>query len=430
MSPLNLNTFKLDDFKRHISIAEFINFRSDLNFVIKKEGRYVKAYIPYKDSNGKFVYHNNKPVKERSIIISRVMSKHSVPYEYEMYWDMNAFNKDGGGSIVDFINEFVLRTRPGESIPFREVIGVMKQYMENSKFVPLEETSFDKFSGFGKQTSRQKKTDPKSIEYMIPTLTTFDYLKSRGIDSSVLSSSLFLGYYGSYKDRPAFLLSDINNKKQTLQWIDFDSKTNSHSGKYFLEGLDRRGAMYQSNFLPDTNTLCIIESPEKAMAHYQLFSADMKNQKVRPQYLSSCGSFTHHDAEFVKQRASSKNINRFILAFDNDLSGHNSTLHTFLELNGIDSNKASVHPSEKPGNFTFKFPAEAQHIFNQSLLNHPQQQKDKVFIMFDDKPERFFKLLETNMIRIHLSVTKDFLDDLNAGNKLPYRFKHDSSLSM
>lgn len=431
MGNINTGGWRIEDFKKAISIAEYLKFRKDLGFRLTRQGKHIKAFIPALDKDGNVMKQGGKIVKNKSILIARIKTRFKNTGEtadIDVYWDMNHMEWEKPKTIVDLIKEEVLGVHQGPG-DFKQIIGAMKQYINHPSYVPFEETQFDNL--VPAKTGTHRSVKELDVEYMYATPKTHDYLRNRGIPYDTLSSPAFMGCYGTHKDLPAFLLTSINNKKRTLQYVDYNSKTKEHSGKYFLSGFPRKGAMHQSNFLPDTNCLAILESPEKSMAHYTLFRQDMNGQKIRPQYLSSCGGFTQNDIQFVKQRAEDKNINRFILSFDNDIAGYHSTVKLFLELNNVDSKKVEVVKTHEPGEYMFRLPLEAQNVVNQQLKNdHRFGVGGTHFLSFIGKPETFFKLLQTDNIRIHQSITKDFLDDLNAGHKLPFRFKDDRNQNL
>jgi|GEM_PF-4242951 len=422
---------KIEDYKEQISIIEFIQFRKDLDFVLTRDWKHVKAYIPQRDNDGKIVYNGTSPVKKEHILIARIDANHhkrtKVPGNEnlpvvinEVYFTVSDFDKSKPKSIIDFINDFVLRNN--DKINFGHVIGVMEQYMKHKDFVALVNSSIDLKESKPSNGSNQSK--PKKIKLDLPSENTFNYLKSRGIKSETYLSPMFIGTYGSIKsedtfnkDRPAFPLFNEDGKIHTIQSIDFNGTT--HNGKYMLKDIPRNSSLYQSNFIPkETNTIVMIESPEKAMAHYQLFKDELNSQRIRPFYNSSCGQFTANDLDVIRRHAAYKNIDNYIICFDNDKAGHVYTINTLLTLNYVlPSIKELTVNSE---NIHLVLGKNTEDIMKQKGINYKVEND---LIIINDKTQNLFKKLQPDNVRVHSSITSDFLDDLNSNLKLPFQFK-------
>ena len=394
-------------------------------FIIKRHGKFAKAFIPLRDENGQIVYENKHSVKKESLMVSRIEKPNGE--QHEIYFESNDFEKGKSKTIIDFISTYVLKE---EKIDFRKVTGILYQYMNNSEFVSIENSSFDLASN--KSTETQKGPS-KKIVFDLPSKNTFSYLKSRGIDLNISLDDKFIGTYGSYTnvenekmqivDMPAFILTKNNKKKQTLQWIDF--KNGKHTGKYFVSDVKRESAFYRSNFEKNTNTICLIENPEKAMAHYQLFKKELNEQKVNVSYLSSCGNLTLEDLKAVKELSVDKEINKFILAFDNDLAGKKYTLNTVIFLAGIEG---TLKHNVESNVFSFKSNPENENKLCEFL------QKNKLNFSFikgeitiNEPFEKLITKFQSDSIKIHTSITKDFLDDMNENKKLPFHFKSNTN---
>jgi hypothetical protein len=421
----------IEYFKNSISIIEFMKTRPDLGFTFKREGKYVKAYIPIEDSSGNPVYsESNKSLKKEHIIICRIEKNNN---KQEVYFDVNNFDKSRPKSIIDFVSEYVFRS---QNVDFKKVLGTLKQYEESNKFIHIDNSSVDIITQ-NNDINKPKNTISK-YSYDFPNEKTFQYLKGRGIDKSVLSSPIFIGTYGSYTDpekgisgAPAFPLT-LKNKRVTLQYINYNSQTKSHSSKLFLKDIDRDAALYRSNYLKENNTVILIESPEKAMAHYQLYSNEMKQNKVSPLYLSSCGQITKKDLNEVLDYSEDKSINKFILAFDNDDAGNKYTLNTLLHFN-FENLKIDSTSIKTENNSFYKIILTIENKVNlNSLKNHLESKKIKHDtndnnIVISGNYNDLIKQLKNPNILIHESITCDFLDDLNSGNKLPFNFNNNAN---
>lgn len=416
----------LDEIKEKVSILEFIKFRSDLGFIIKRDGKNAKAFVPSRDENGNIEYENSHSVKKENLIVSRLNKPNGA--QYEVYFETNNFDKGKSKSIIDFVSEFVLKE---SKIDFKKVTGVLYQYMNDKNFISIDNSSFDIISNNKPKSDVLNNTPAKKFDFKLPTKNTFDYLKGRGIEMKTLISSKFIGTYGSYNnseanitDKPAFVLTKNNKKKQTLQWVDY--KDGKHTGKYFVKDINRDSSLFRTNFEKNNNTIILIECPEKAMAHYQLFQNELKNQNLNPVYLSSCGQITKNDLDSIKEFSNEKNINKYVLAFDNDIPGQTYTLNTILYLNGIEGS-IKYFPEQKK--FGFSSNPENENKFCSFLQN---QRIGFSFsngkILLDLSFELFIKCLDKfklnpgNNIVVHNSISKDFLDDLKEGKKLPFNF--------
>lgn len=416
----------LDEIKEKVSILEFIKFRNDLGFIIKRDGKNAKAFVPSRDENGQIQYENKHSIKKENLIVSRLTKPNGA--QYEVYFETNNFDKGKSKSIIDFVSEFVLKE---SRIDFKKVTGVLYQYMNDKNFVSIDNSSFDLISNNKPKSDLNNNAISKKINFELPTKTTLQYLKGRGLDSKILMSSKFIGTYGSYNDsesniidKPAFILTKNNKKKQTLQWIDY--KNGKHTGKYFVKDVNRDSSLFRSNYEKNNNTIVLIECPEKAMAHFQQFEKELKNQNVDPIYLSSCGQITKNDLDSIREFSNEKNINNYVLAFDNDIPGQTYTLNTILYLNGIEGS-VKYYPDQKK--FGFNSNPENENKFCSFLQNQRigfgfsngkivVNLSFELFIKCLDK----FKFNSKNNIIVHNSITKDFLDDLNEGKKLPFNF--------
>lgn len=406
----------LDYYKSQISIIEFIKYKKDLDFELQKKGKQVLAFR---------VSKNNPEIKLDQIAIYR-LEKKSTNSLYEVFYYKDNINSKTPGSIIDFVNTFVLGNK--DQIDFKQIVGVLKDYMSSKEFVNIENSYELNLSN--KPSEAIKETKAKDY-FTLPSSNVFSYLSQRGINTKTYLNNLFIGTYGSFNnprnssqhDLPAFALKH-KNKLHTLQWINYKNgrvvKLDDNY-KFFLKDIKRSGSLYSTNFMPShksnsTNTSIIIESPEKAMAHYQLFEDDFLSSGVRPQYNSSCGNITKNDLLQVVEFNSEKNIKNYVLAFDNDQAGKLYTLNSILIID--DQLKSTFQYRNKE--LFLKFSPENQtylnnHSIEYNLLNSEFKIKTPIDLIIK-------KIVPKNII-IHTSISKDFLDDLNSSKKLPFKFK-------
>lgn len=416
----------IDEIKQKVSIIEFIKFRKDLDFTFKREGQYLKAYVPVRDKENNIQVQNDKVLKKEHIIICRLdklaEDKETVIGKHEVYYEVGNMDVKKPKSIIDFVSEFVLREN---KIDFTKVMGVLYRYMNNPSFVHIDESKIDLIA---KNKIKQSNEKSKKIVFDLPSKNTFDYLKGRGLETKTLLDDKFIGTYGSYTipekgiaDRPAFSLISKDNKLQTVQWVDYSNGTRGELGKRFVEGVKRENALYKTNYHIENNVICLLESPEKAMAHYQLFQNNLKEQNNNPLYLSSCGTITKNDLITVEDLAKNKNFNKYILAFDNDERGNVFTINTIFHLNKIDSYATLGEDSNGKRGFIIKSEDsnKTQEFLNSKKINF-KTENNTLFIL--DDFEKISKKLTSPTMVIHTSITKDFLDDLQDNKKLPFNF--------
>lgn len=411
----------LDYYKEHISIVEFIKFRKNLEFVLVREGKVIKAFRHVKDKEGNPIKHNGKYSKKDKLIISQYTNpKTGVTKEVFFYREEDP-QLTTPKSIIDFVQDFIFQGKP---LDFRRITGVLKQYMDHPEFKHREQTEM--FTVTAKEPKESSATKKAKLKLGQPTLETFDYLKSRGITRETYNHPIFIGTYGSHLDqkdtfnliRPAFALIDEDNKLHTLQTIDFNGT--HHRGKYLLSNISRDGALYQSNFIPkETNTIILVESPEKAMAHFQLYRNEMEQQKVRPFYLSSCGNFTQGDLSVVRRQLEYRGLKYLITAFDNDKAGFSYTLHTLLTLNFVNPDFKIKH--EDSTQIHIEFNKNMKEFFTRKSIPFKEENN---LLKTSISPSILFKKILPENINTHIPLSKDFLDDLATNSKLPFRFKN------
>jgi hypothetical protein len=431
----SLYDLNIQDFKENISIYEFIKNLGG-NWRLKKDGRNVKAYL---------LDEKDPTIKKASLIIARLDKEGKTT---EVYFNTDQFDKSKSKSIIDFVGEWVLGKVNIEKKDFFEIKKILHKYIQSDKFVNIENSTID----IPLKSTNNNPHKPKiAVEYEPPQKAVFDYLKSRGIDHSTYMDPIFLSSYGNYKmpvknskmeiinhvDKPAFPLF-INKKLQTLQWIDI--KTDDKRSKYFQEGIDRNGAMFMSTIKKETNTLILIESPEKAMAHYQLFKESMKDNKIHPLYASSCGNFTSQDMITIKGLQNEyPQINKTVLAFDNDDAGHKFTLNYLLSKHEVYDAVIDTVPKQLYSELD-TVPKLPMRLF----LNAPskpitelipqQNQLEQIFNSIPTQKQWGSTILSLHDLTktlpntiIHESFTKDFLDDLKEGYKNPFNPKNFTS---
>lgn len=404
----DIRDMRIEDFKHSVSIYEYIKeFHKD--FILKKDGKDVRAYRLDK---------NDKTIKTTNLIISRLEKDGNF---YEVYFEAQSFDKTKPKSIIDFVGEFTYNKPFLQGRDFFQAKRKLKNYIESSKFIHIENSSIDIHST---RRALNQANKPVKIDFTLPEQNTFDYLKSRGITKETYLSSQFIGTYGSYSSSedskikvskaPSFALKK-DNKLRTIQWIDV--KNPEERGKYFAEDAPRDGALFQSNFSKKTNSGILIESPEKAMAHYQQYHKDMNEQGIEPVYLSSCGQFTSLDLEHTQKILSENNITRLFTAFDNDRMGNIFTANTLLQMNGFTSAVIANMIDDK---LLIQFKDQEQENSFMKGLHQTDLRFEFSKKQFKIDLDSLSKLLPE--IKIHKSITKDFLDDLNENKRLPYKF--------
>jgi hypothetical protein len=418
-----MNKFTLDEIKTRVSIIELIKFRKNLDFILKRDGKNVKAFVPKRNDDGSIVYTDRKPQKKTNLLISRVIPKGKTE-EIEVFYNVSSFDKSKPGSVLDFVHIHIFKNQPHSKPDFKLITGLLYQYMESKDFVLLKNSTIDLPVA---NSSSNKKSD-KKVKLQFPNESTFAYLKSRGISAETLRSPVFIGTFGSYtehneeneiviNEKPAFPILNLNGKIQTLQWIDFDGER--HKGKYLVSNVPRNDALYKSNYLKETNTAIITESPEKCKAHYQLYKPQMDKQKVRPKYYSSLGYFTLNDLKHLIQDCNRNQIKNKIFAFDNDIKGLRYTFASFVYLNGLDVD----FKMDESKNNTLDISIQTKD-FQGDKYNYDKTRKIlniKQITFIDNKDGSLtFNLPQTQLINklkskdfnIHLSITNDFLDEI------------------
>jgi len=406
----NLYDLKIDDFRYSVSIYEYIK-EFFPEFVLKKNGKNIKAFIPSK---------TEEKAKEEHILISRLQKGDQF---YEVYFDVYDFDKTKPKSIIDLIGERVLKVQKLQGKDFFKAKLELKKYIDSNKFVHINNSSIDILTKHN-AINQKKKNDNKPIIFNLPNKDTLEYLKSRNIKKEVLFSKDFIGTYGSYKDeenkiidKPAFPLKK-GKKLITVQWIDV--KGPNERSKYFAADRNRNAALYKTNFPKKMNALVIIESPEKAMAHYQLFNKDMNGQKVYPGYVSSCGQLTKQDLEHIKDIIKERDLDLIIPAFDNDKQGDLYLGNTTLFLNEYSDYKLNKDLTSKNLLISFK---------DQEQSNRLMKKLNDLKVRYEYRKKEF-KILSKDLVKIdsriknHQAISKDFLDDLKEGNRLPFKFKN------
>jgi len=335
------------------------------------------------------------------------------------------FTKAASKSIIDFVHEFVLRNPPG-NINFKQIFGVLNDYLNSGKFIELKNSTIDILTKDNKAKSTNSL--PKNA-FTFPGKETFDYLKSRGL-GSINSVPEFIGQFGTYNDdqkgytnKPAFPLICDDKKLQTIQWIEFDGE--KHEFKKFAKDVPRNGSVFTSNYNGERNIGILTESPEKAMAHFLLYKDQLTAQKMKPVYYSSCGNLTHESIKTISKLSFEKSIKNYICSFDNDHAGIKYTLDFAAYKNGVD---ISVTSKQLEGNSV-----QVEIIINDGTDQYNHDKFNRLFkipeyktvngkLSFTTTPEIFFQKFSAPHISVHQSLQKDFLDDLNLNQKLPFKF--------
>lgn len=435
----------INDFKAMVSIVEIIK-HENLDFVLLRDGKNINAYTTMKDENGKNLYNGNKPIKKENFLVCRLSKSNDSnnPSYQEVYYNLNDFDRKSPKSVIDFVSEEILKAQPGK-IEFGKVFKYLNDYVRSEKFVHINNSSVD-FQA--KQKSDKPATTKAKDLYSVPEKITIDYLKSRGINC--YNTPVFFNTYGTAKgtidrtmndktyqqelNHPAFPLINSHGKLEQLQWINYDQNKNVHTGKYFLEG-NRGDSMYFSNFQKGfSNTLIIAESPEKTFAHYQQYKQDLDKTALNPFYTATCGQLTQPMLEHVNSVCFVRRIDQVVTAFDADKNGvlYNLALMTYLSDKSFDynfnakqleNNKIEITISTKQMDknvsdifksidFTKLQVKETNGGMTLSIVAAPKEFLENMKHVSDGK----LKCL------IHPPISKDFLDDLKEGNKLPMKF--------
>ena len=437
---MNTKDFKLDDFKNAVSILEYIKFRKDLHFSFSKNGKSITAKQFNTAADLELFEKGGEVNPINKILITRFdansNSQNQSPDIKELYNREFEYNSNQSLTIIDFIHEFVRKKKdfkdtnnPNDKIEFGIIIGMMKQFINSPNFVHIDNSSIVLKLTKPKSTNQKA----KKVSFNVPSIQTLNYLKSRKLISSTISDPLFNGTYGSYTnenrgpderpiiDMPCFPIKSYENKLQTLQWINFDGK--QHHSKYLLEDVPRENALFSSNHDKLTNTIIIAEAPEKTMAHYQLYNSQMKAQKIHPKYFSSCGQFTGSDMDHVKLFAAKLRINRFVLAFDNDKAGSVYTLKFILTQNLIVPSFKLTQP-DGSHDLTVVFDKDIQRLKSYFKSKNVEYIMKDNNLIVNANSEKLFNKLSTPNVLVHLSITKDFLDDIKLNSSsLPFNFK-------
>lgn len=444
--------YSLDQLRTMVSIVELIKYRK-LDFRLFRDGKNIKAYTPLRNSDGNPVYNGSHPVKDRNFLISRLTkydkeTKNEIG-KYEVYYDLNSFERNNPKSVFDFVHEEIFKSKDSK-VDFKKVIGFLNEYVNSQDFVNIDNSTV----AFESKHRKDRENQPNRAKdcYFSPEQITFDYFKSRGLKS--YSTPVFFNTYGTYKNdqvkegkinpgtKPAFPLLDTDRKLHTLQWIDFSQQKNVHSGKFFFEDVNKSDAIFMSNYQKGATNLAVLtEAPEKGMAHYQLYESDLNKHNKFPQYFATCGQPSLDQFANLSSQMFSRGIKDLVTAFDNDLSGVRYTLAVMIFLNLRDEkNEIPVTISGK----------ELENNKVEILINAKTNSKeiDRVFetinwgnvaikemnfgntLQLTGTPKEILENIKTNNIITHQAISKDFLDDLKLpDNRLPKKFEFNQSRS-
>src|SRR6218665_2525095 len=282
---------KINDFKEKISLVDFILSRPGLSYKISDSTK-KNAIVMYRELTDE----KGNSFKSDSILVSR-FSKGE--HTYDQYFKTHDNWKDKTFSVVDFVHEIILNNLPGDQIDFRQVFGILNQYINSPQYVSPEDSQYNL-----KVNRKVNHADISRVRDVIkhPTSETFEYLKSRNITPETYLDPIFVSTYGNYvheikdketdkviatKNNPIFIYQNEHNRAHTVQRIVelFNpDQTLKSRDKFFLKDIYKSSALYKTAKTSKTNINIVVEAPEKAMAHYQLSKEQLDNNDYSPYY--------------------------------------------------------------------------------------------------------------------------------------------------
>lgn len=175
------------------------------------------------------------------------------------------------------------------------------------------------------------------------------YLQKRGIASDIINDPLFSSRIGTFKlgstiENLCFNCYNSNDQFVTTCQRYFYGEKAIKQFPYFKDpsGINlspsSNGSVWRSNSPKSPSFLLISESPEDAMAYYQLHHSLLKDKTL---IVSSLGNFRQDQATVISELAKQHNIDKFILANDNDAAGIRFDL---MALCAISAQAASICP--------------------------------------------------------------------------------------
>lgn len=313
-------------YKINISLPDFIIY-SNCGFEIdsKSTSKNPRFYTPLTDESGNVVMKSkNKPQKDSIIVVAL-----SEKDDHQLYWDIAHSGLDQAKTIIDFVNDYVLKNR-SKSIDFKSVVEVLEAYLNDGHTQLKTTKSLFKLAPISKDR----------VPFDLSKLHRYEdqeYLENRHIYADIYDSDTFKGTVRSYKytyEKPETDKSTGKEKTTTRQhsntaFIMVDEKgIVAINTKYFRPSGEtiktiygsKKTSLYLSKLLTDISSydeLVVSESPEDAMAYYAFFHQD----NIHTRYASTCGVVTEEQCSLITKQFNKYNIEHLILANDNDVSG-------------------------------------------------------------------------------------------------------------
>ena len=225
-------------------------------------------------------------------------SRINVSLDQNGHWVVYDFDKEAGGSIIDFVQNFNRSKSLGQvRQELRPWVGINppKPYIKTDGFRNPKPASKDRQSAITEfhQSKKVKHT---------PFLTT------RCIDSEVLLHPRFGDTIRSDKyDNICFIHKDRDGVS-TLEKVNANFKG-------FTSGSGRSGIWYSKARKGD-NQIVICESGIDALSYYKI------HKTTQSQYCSIGGQLSNEQLDIVERIVQKNHDKSIILAFDNDKAGH------------------------------------------------------------------------------------------------------------